>query len=278
LWALDAAYDAGVTWFDVAPSYGWGQAEELLGRFLRGRRESVVVCTKISRGASKTPRPPNFLAPAARLAAATFPSLRKLAPHKLGQQKSCRAALRAKDIEVSITASLRRLRTDYIDVIALHDPDEAECTDPEILDALQGAVSKGLVREVSIAGSRAAVRAGRTASAIYEFAQVNNDMASPFPAEIRVDASARPFPFVLTYGVFKHARDRKLRELFDASNPANKGFEKRLLNFSLAKNADGIVLVSMYSRAHIASNCEIAGGEPDMDDAARLAALVSAYR
>jgi aryl-alcohol dehydrogenase-like predicted oxidoreductase len=43
---LDAAYDAGVTLFDTAESYGNGDNERLLGRFLAGRRQRVQVATK----------------------------------------------------------------------------------------------------------------------------------------------------------------------------------------------------------------------------------------
>src|SRR5580692_6033576 len=45
--ALSAAHEAGVTWFDVAPPYGLGDAELLLGEFLRGRRHGVSVTTKV---------------------------------------------------------------------------------------------------------------------------------------------------------------------------------------------------------------------------------------
>ncbi len=45
--ALAAAFDAGVNWFDVAPAYGAGEAETLLGRFLRGRRDRAFVVTKV---------------------------------------------------------------------------------------------------------------------------------------------------------------------------------------------------------------------------------------
>jgi len=45
--ALAAAFDAGVNWFDVAPAYGAGEAETLLGRFLRGRRDRTFVVTKV---------------------------------------------------------------------------------------------------------------------------------------------------------------------------------------------------------------------------------------
>ena len=50
--ALHAAFERGVTWYDVAPPYGDGEAEEILGRFLTGRRDRVVICTKFG-----VPRP-----------------------------------------------------------------------------------------------------------------------------------------------------------------------------------------------------------------------------
>ena len=43
---LDAAHDAGIRHFDVAPMYGLGLAERELGRFIRHRRDAVVVATK----------------------------------------------------------------------------------------------------------------------------------------------------------------------------------------------------------------------------------------
>ena len=43
---LETAFANGVTWFDTADSYGAGHNEELLGRFLRGKREQVRIATK----------------------------------------------------------------------------------------------------------------------------------------------------------------------------------------------------------------------------------------
>lgn len=43
---LDAAYDAGIRHFDVAPLYGQGEAAALFGEFPRGRRDKVTVTTK----------------------------------------------------------------------------------------------------------------------------------------------------------------------------------------------------------------------------------------
>lgn len=45
--AIHRALDLGITYFDTAPSYGQGRSEELLGRGLRGRREQVLLATKL---------------------------------------------------------------------------------------------------------------------------------------------------------------------------------------------------------------------------------------
>src|SRR5580658_10577636 len=44
--AMNAAWEAGITLFDTARSYGFGEAEAVLGEFLRGKREQAVVATK----------------------------------------------------------------------------------------------------------------------------------------------------------------------------------------------------------------------------------------
>ena len=45
--ALEAAFEAGVAWLDLAPLYGGGRAEEIAARFLKGRRDAVQVCSKV---------------------------------------------------------------------------------------------------------------------------------------------------------------------------------------------------------------------------------------
>lgn len=83
---VQAAVDAGCTFFDTAPGYGNGASERLLGQALRGRRDAVVLCTKYGHA---DPRQPDFSA----------------------------AGLRA-----ALEASLRRLQTDHVDVLLLHNP------------------------------------------------------------------------------------------------------------------------------------------------------------
>ena len=166
LHALAAAFDAGVNWFDVAPAYGAGEAETLLGRFLRGRRERAFVVTKVGMA------PPRRLG-ALRLAytlgrpfAARAKALRS-GFRSLGATRNRRMPLTAELVERSIGESLRRLGVDCVDVYALHDPDPADVAREDICAALARVIEHGQARAVAVAGHfdacRAALRwAGRT--------------------------------------------------------------------------------------------------------------------
>ena len=81
--AVHRALDLGITFFDVAPGYGDGKAEEALGKALEGRTEPVVVATKV------------------RLLADEMDDV-------------------AGAVQRSVDASLRRLRRDSVDVLHVH--------------------------------------------------------------------------------------------------------------------------------------------------------------
>ncbi len=114
---VDAAFDVGITLFDTADIYGrpHGASEELLGRALEGRRDEVVVATKFGMDMEGV-NGPDFSARGSR-----------------------RYVIRA------VEASLRRLRTDYIDLYQLHTPDPATPIE-ETLAALDDLVRAGKVR------------------------------------------------------------------------------------------------------------------------------------
>jgi aryl-alcohol dehydrogenase-like predicted oxidoreductase len=46
--AIAAAIDLGVNWIDTAPFYGWGHAEQLVGKALQGKRDKIYIFTKES--------------------------------------------------------------------------------------------------------------------------------------------------------------------------------------------------------------------------------------
>jgi aryl-alcohol dehydrogenase-like predicted oxidoreductase len=108
---VDAALDAGVTFFDTAEVYGnGGGSERFLGEMLEGRRDQVVLATKFGWGSE-----------AGDGSAAT--------------------------VRTAIDGSLERLRTDYVDLYYLHKPDLATPI-AETLGALDELVRAGKVRAI----------------------------------------------------------------------------------------------------------------------------------
>jgi D-threo-aldose 1-dehydrogenase len=103
---IDAAWEAGIRYFDTAPFYGYGAAEERLGRALRGRpRDEYMLATKVGR----------VLDPAGATRADTI--FRDVGDVEPRFDYSRDGVLR------SFEESLRRLDTDRIDVLLVHDPD-----------------------------------------------------------------------------------------------------------------------------------------------------------
>ena len=114
------AIDLGITCFDTAPTYGWGDGERILGRALGLRRKDVVVVTKCGLGfeGSAVSRPKG----------------------RDGRRDS---------ILASVDQSLQRLQTDYIDVLLVHLPD-VNTPFEETMGALDSVVEKGKVRGVGV--------------------------------------------------------------------------------------------------------------------------------
>ena len=118
---MDRAAEGGITFFDTADVYPLGgglptvgRTEEIVGDWLRGKRDSFVLATKC--------------------VGPTGP-----APWERGSSR--------KHILSAVEASLRRLGTDYIDLYQLHAPDPATPID-ETLGALDDLVHAGKVRYV----------------------------------------------------------------------------------------------------------------------------------
>jgi len=111
--AIEAAIDCGVNWIDTAPFYGWGHAEQIVGRVLRGRRDSVYIFTKCGTIRNEDGSDSENLTPA---------SIRR-----------------------EVEASLRNLQTDYIDLYQFHDPDPNTPIE-ESWATMQALIQEGKVR------------------------------------------------------------------------------------------------------------------------------------
>jgi aryl-alcohol dehydrogenase-like predicted oxidoreductase len=154
---IGAYLDAGGNHIDTADVYAGGRSEVILGEALRGRREDVVLATKVRFG--------------------TGPGV-----HDVG--------LSRKHIIAGVEASLKRLQTDYIDLLYMH------CWDPltpihESLRAFDDLVSQGKVRYIGVSNFKAwqlmkalavsdANGFSRFISAQYQYSLVSRDIESEF--------------------------------------------------------------------------------------------------
>jgi aryl-alcohol dehydrogenase-like predicted oxidoreductase len=131
---VDAAIDAGVTLFDTADVYSEGRSEEFLGELLEGRRDRVVVATKFG---MEMPGGPDV----AR-----------------GSRQWIRWA---------VEQSLRRLRTDVIDLYQYHRPDGVTPLE-ETLGEMTALVGEGKVRFIGVSNFEPAqvVEAARIANVV----------------------------------------------------------------------------------------------------------------
>ncbi|MET7401259.1 aldo/keto reductase [Dactylosporangium sp. NPDC005572] len=116
---LHKALDAGINFVDTADAYG--DSEEVVGRALKGRRDAVVLATKVSRPMGEDPNQ---------------------------QGASRRWIMRA------VEGSLRRLQTDHIDLYQIHRPDPFTDVE-ETLSALSDLVRSGKVRAIGASGTPA---------------------------------------------------------------------------------------------------------------------------
>lgn len=113
---VDLALDRGVNFFDTADGYSSGEAEDILGKTLKGKRNDAVICTKI------------------------------------GFRQSDRmtdAGLSRGRILSAVDGCLRRLDTDWIDLLVLH---KTDFTTPleETLSTLQRVIDSGKIRHIGV--------------------------------------------------------------------------------------------------------------------------------
>ena len=113
---VDICLDAGITMFDSADGYSAGAAESILGEALKGRRDRALISTKIA--------------------------------FRTGDRANDAGSSRAHLIP-SVDAALKRLQTDYIDLLQLHAFD-LFAPPEEILATLDGLVRAGKVRYVGV--------------------------------------------------------------------------------------------------------------------------------
>jgi hypothetical protein len=154
---LEAAFDSGVSYFDVARSYGYGEAEGVVGEFARGRRQQLTIATKLGIEPPRRSRGRTVARAAARRLAQAVPAARATLRRR-AEGMTTHGSFGVPAARASLETSLRELRADYVDVLLLHECEPGDLT-PELLEFLRERVAAGQVRRYGIATGREASRA-----------------------------------------------------------------------------------------------------------------------
>lgn len=207
---LDAAYDAGVRHFDVAPIYGLGLAEAELASFLGRRRSAVTITTKfgirptaLGRLAGRAQRP-------VRAALNRLPSVGQGIREAGGGPGSGPAGrllystgpYTPHSAQMSLERSLHALRTDHVDIFLLHDPlGDLLTSTPALVDYLDSEVDRGRIRNWGASRDTGTPSAPvRAFSRLGQVFQSRDDIFSDLPDHEEMPGKAR-----VTFGTLDRA-------------------------------------------------------------------------
>jgi D-threo-aldose 1-dehydrogenase len=278
---LESAYDAGIRHFDVAPMYGYGEAEGCLGEFLQRHRGEVTVTTKYgippAKRSSLVSVGRRVVGPVVR----TFPGLKKrlAAAANAATGNSEKATFTPEQAKVSLERSLVALRTDHIDVWLLHEVTAADLRDDALLNLLEEEVEKGTIGAFGI-GSNAAKIAALVAehpdycgTLQYEWSVLNPSIEVTSPSaqiRFRIHHRALTDNFRALHCALVH--NKQLCQLWSSSTGADlsnaEDLARLMLKASLVLNPVSVILFSSKNPQHIRSNVEVAG-DRSLDEPAR---------
>ena len=283
---LETAYDAGIRHFDVAPMYGYGEAESCLGEFLQRHHGQVTITTKYgvfpAKKTSLLSLGRHVIGPVVQ----KLPQVKKRIARaaNAAMRNNARPAFTAAEAKESLSHSLAALRTDHIDLWLLHEVQASDLHGDALRQFLEDLVQQGTIGAFGI-GSGAdkipallAERPTYCRTLQYEW--------SIFNAPVRESGSFRIHHRTLTnnFGAIRTAlvNNKSLCQRWSASINTDRSRPEALANLmlkaALMMNPASIILFSSKNSAHIQANVHTST-DPTLEAPARqLYHLVQAER
>lgn len=264
---LDAAYDAGIRHFDVAPLYGYGEAESCLGEFLASHRADVTVTTKFGIAPPKRQGMLSIARSFARPVLRMMPGLKKgmlQVASKTVATSAERPRFTAEEARASLERSLHELKVERIDVWLLHEATVEDLIDDGLLRLLENAVAAGKIGTFGVGSERA--RAEALMSKRPEYCRVVQCEWSVRDLPIRKTSSFRMHHRALTenfralHSAIASDRGRAARwsNEVGADLSESEVLAALMLKAALQQNPNSVILFSSKSPAHIQKNVRTA--------------------
>jgi D-threo-aldose 1-dehydrogenase len=262
---LESAYDAGIRHFDVAPMYGYGEAESCLGDLLQFHRSQVTITTKYG---IPPPKNSTLIKVGRRIVA---PILKQLPGLKHRLTKAANTATRnnerpsftAAQAKASLNRSLATLRTDHIDLWLLHEVSTRDLQDDTLLSFLEAEVKKGTIGAFGVGSSADKIpallleRPAYCRTLQYEWSVL--DAPVPPAEHFRIHHRALTSNFRALYTDL--IKDKPICQRWslatntDLSNP--EALANLMLKATLLMNPASIILFSSKNPRHIHANAQL---------------------
>jgi D-threo-aldose 1-dehydrogenase len=269
--ALAAALASGITHFDTAPIYGLGESERALGRFLQGHRHEITITTKFGLRPSTLAKRLGPLQRAARGALRAVPVLRRVAVRNAGVLYAP-PCFSTGSVQHSLEASLRALRTDYVDFYLAHQASPDSMPDEALIDLLEGLRRAGKILAFGIATDfEKVIPVLQRRPQLARVVQFDSDVSMRHPTEL----SSPSERLLITYGSLRRSialcRARLTQTALD-----DERLGGMLLRAAVLANPNGIVLMQSRSLARIARNVRAATEDRDDEQVKALVSLMGA--
>ena len=282
---VETALDCGVTYFDTARMYGHGAAESVLGKLMPRHRGRIVLTSKVGI------LPPRRIV-LKRALSRGIGFLHDLVPKSMAYVSKPDPwqarfhAFRPHELRRSLEISLKELKTDYLDILLLHECAPADAEEPYLPEFLAELKKRGIIREFGLAsGIDDTLGILETRPWLTAVVQIPNNVWAPNIERL----PPRPDGLTITHSCFTDRLRKLCRHLSLDESLATKwrsmtrvdpddatALAQLLLAHSLRANPGGIVLFSSLMPEHIRSNMRFAAeGSIDEVQFAGLSALLS---
>ncbi|WP_268935182.1 aldo/keto reductase [Pararhizobium mangrovi] len=250
---VDAAFDAGITHFDTARAYGYGEAERALAGLLSRNRAAITVTTKV--GILPPRRSPLISAArgAARFTVGMVPGSRALL--RRGAAATVRhGAFGIDSLRASFETSLGELSIDAVDCLLAHDCDAADLADGEVRAFLEEQKAKG---RTGMIGTATGVEQTRNCLTVwpdtFDVVQFGSDAASRASAKVERPANTHTITHSAITGILPgilekldrdEAERRRWSRTLGIDVDDSRALGLVLLRHALDANPNGTVLFS----------------------------------
>ncbi|MGO9743665.1 MAG: aldo/keto reductase [Roseiarcus sp.] len=279
---VDAAFDAGTRHFDVAPLYGNGTAEDVLGEALEGRRSQVTIATKVGIARPRLSFRMQLIRIVAKAVRRLLPTFSRGFSARMVAGPPLRGRFGLQEVQASVAESLRRLRTDRLDALLLHEVTAADITD-ELLTYLDERRREGMFGAIGLAAEMDRLNGIPEAiRRVFDMIQYSWCVLDPNPTHLD------PPSFHVTHRAILRAH-APLLEWFRRDVAAAARLSKAvgeniqdpgrlgqiLIGAAIARNPGGITLVGSRRLSRVGQNAALLTNDGLVAAGARLAAALA---